>query len=93
MVKSKGNRLISLLGKKYTMEIIKTASESPKRFSGFPESCGSDKMKFQRLRQLEDKGILVVTAERISGRHYPLYKLSEKGRKILKISEEIEKIR
>lgn len=82
---------IRLLGKKWTGMIIRVLLGGPRRFSDFKRQIPtlSDRLLTERLRELEDHGILVrevfpdrpVTIE---------YRLSDKGRALEPVVEAIQ---
>ncbi len=84
--------VMGILAKKYTYDILKLL-ERERRFKDISKACESEKMRTQRLKELEQLNMIKAKAERIGGRAVSLYSISEKGRKILKIAEEIEKLK
>ncbi len=85
--------MMGILAKKYTYDILKLLEKDTKRFKDISSVCESEKMRTQRLKELEQLNMIKAKAERIGGRAVSLYSISEKGRKILKIAEEIEKLK
>jgi DNA-binding HxlR family transcriptional regulator len=90
---TKGNKdIIRLLGKKYTYEMLLSLEKGPKRFKALADACGVEKMRVQRLRELESLDMIKVRARRLDGRSVSIYSISEKGRKIAKLAEDIRKL-
>ena len=84
--------VITLLGKKYTYEMLESLERSPKRFTEISDVCKVDKMRAQRLRELESLDLIKAKAKRIGRRAVSIYSLSEKGRKALRLAEELKKL-
>lgn len=47
------------------------------------KACGQQKVLSDRLRELEEDGLIAVKIERVKRRALQFYMLSEKGRKIV----------
>ena len=84
--------MLNLLSKKYTQKMLNALNEGPKRFKDLSPSCENEKMRTQRLGEFEKLGIVKVTPQRIGRRSISVYELSEKGKKILKLSEGITEL-
>ncbi len=87
----KQKQTLKLLSKKYTYEILNKL-QSPRRFKELGDICKIEKMRTQRLKELEKINLIKVTPKRMDGRSISLYEISGKGRKVLKISEELSNI-
>ena len=86
------DKVFRLLSKKYTYSMLKKLNEGPKRFKELSSVCRIEKMRAQRLSELEKLKIVRITIKRVHGRHVPFYELSNRGKKLLKLTEEIKKI-
>ena len=77
---------LELLGGKWTSLVLLTLAAGPARFGQLRGQLPhlSDKVLTERLRELENRGLLVRTQCRISGR-FPLYQLTPRGRSLLPI--------
>lgn len=90
--KCEGKGIIKLLGKKYTYSMLMTLEKGPKRFKAMSDACAGEKMRTQRLRELESLELIKVRAKRHGRRAISVYSLSEKGRKALKLTEDLKKL-
>jgi DNA-binding HxlR family transcriptional regulator len=84
-------RAVLLLGKKWTGLILRVLMDGPKRFSDFGAEVPqlSDRMLSERLKELEDAGIV----ERVVHPLKPVqieYVLTEKGRELHPVVEAIQ---
>lgn len=86
------DEILKLLGKKYTYRMLSSLKQSPKRFKALAEVCQIEKMRTQRLRELESLELIKVRAKRIGRRPISIYSISEKGKKVLKLAEDIKKL-
>ncbi|MCX6814350.1 MAG: winged helix-turn-helix transcriptional regulator [Candidatus Aenigmarchaeota archaeon] len=90
---AKGEKgIIRLLGKKYTYEMLMSLEKSPKRFKALSDACTVEKMRVQRLRELESLELIKVRAKRLGGRSVSIYSISEKGRKVVRLAEGIKRL-
>src|SRR5215210_4102840 len=78
-----------IIGSKWTAVIVHDLSEGARRFSELERSCPgiSPRTLSERLRILEQEGIIA----RHSGRRRVEYELSEKGRALLPIIDEMRR--
>jgi len=84
--------LLSIIGKTYTYEIL-SALKGEKRFKELAEACQIEKMRTERLKELENAGLVRVRLERIGRRPVSIYGLTDSGKKILKLAEEMMKVK
>ena len=84
--------IMHLIGKKYTYEMLRSLEKGSKRFKAMHDVCKIEKMRVQRLRELESLELIKVRAKRIGRRAVSIYSLSEKGKKALKLAENIKKL-
>lgn len=84
--------LLSIIGKTYTYEILSALREE-KRFKELAEACHIEKMRTERLKELESAGLVKVRLERIGRRPVSIYGLTDSGKKILKLAEEMRKVK
>lgn len=76
--------VFSTLGKAYAFEIMELLDkEKQLRFSEIKRACGQQKVLSDRLRELEEEGLIAVKIERIRRRALQFYMLSEKGKEIV----------
>ena len=88
----KSRDILNLMSKKYSYKMLKGLEEGPKRFKDLSYACSGEKMRAQRLREFEDFKLLNVNLERMGRRAVSVYELSDAGRSILRLAEEIKKV-
>lgn len=85
--------ILDILGKKYAFKILKLLENRPRqRFKDIYDACPIEKMGTRRLRELEDLGFIKVDVDRIGRKHVSIYSISEKGKLLLKILNELKKL-
>ncbi len=86
--------IFAAIGKAYAFEILLfLEGKSPLRFTDIHPACRQEKVRAQRLRELEKEKLIEVKMERLKGRAILRYSLSDKGERILQHMKEIQKIR
>jgi DNA-binding HxlR family transcriptional regulator len=82
----------AIIGAKWTAILVHDLSEGPRRFSELEHSCCgiSPRTLSERLRALEDEGILVRRSYQESPPRVE-YELAEKGASLLPIIEEMRR--
>lgn len=84
--------ILQLIGKKYTYEILKVLSESSNvRFKDLGKACPIEKMRSQRLRELEESGLIKSSIIKLGRRPVLIYNISERGREVLELLDKITK--
>lgn len=83
---------MNVLAKKYTYNILKALKEGPRRFKDISSACENEKMRSERLKELEKFNLIKVRVERIKGRAVSIYEISEKGKQTLKLVEDIKRL-
>ena len=68
-----------VIGKVYSLDILETLLNSPKRFSDLSKACPIEKTRSQRLKQLKEEGLVDVAVMEKGRRNFIHYKLTEKG--------------
>ncbi len=84
--------ILKLLAKKYVFEILTALEEMPRRFKDLLTACEGEKMRTQRLRELENIKLIFVRVERVGRRPVSIYNISKRGREALRLIKEIKKI-
>lgn len=84
--------VIRLLGRKYTYDILKSLENRSRRFKEMADVCKGEKMRAQRLKELRSVELIKVRAKRVEGRPVSIYSLSEKGKRTIKLAEELQKL-
>lgn len=88
----KQKTVLNLLAKKYTYEILKSLKKGPKRFKDLKNVCENEKMRTQRLKELEDLKMIKSRPKKIGRRAVCIYDLSDTGKVTLKLAEEVKKL-
>lgn len=74
--------MLHLVGEKYIYEILRSLSESPKRYTDLKQVCSSDRTLTRKLQNLQDAG-LVDTEMGKKGRKAVInYRLTDRGRAV-----------
>ena len=77
-------KIIMVLGKPYSMDIMQSLFESPKRFTDINKACPIEKTRAKRLKELTDEKLIEAVIKPISKRNFVHYKLTKKGENIFK---------
>jgi len=84
---------LQFLGKKYVYEMLKFMDGKEQlRFRDLEKVCPIEKMRNQRLREFEKFRLIQSDVKKIGRRPISVYSLSEKGKKVLALLEELRKI-
>jgi len=73
-----------VIGKPYSMDILHSLSESPKRFSDLNRACPIEKTRSKRLKELTDEKFIEAIIKSIGKRNFVHYNLTRKGERIFK---------
>jgi len=84
--------VLSLFTKKYTYEILKSLEKGPKRFKDLKSVCENEKMRTQRIKELEEFKIIKSKPTKVGRRAVCVYDLSDVGKATLKLAEEVKKL-
>jgi DNA-binding HxlR family transcriptional regulator len=71
--------LFITIGKPYSLDIMMSLFESPKRFTDLNKACPIEKTRTKRLKELLDEGLIDVTVKPIGKRNFMHYILTKKG--------------
>jgi len=76
----------------FVFGILKSLKGDPRRFSDFCECCPNETTRSKKLKELEHCGMIEQKAQKINGndKNYVYYSLTEKGKKVLRLLEEVE---
>lgn len=81
------------MGKKYSYEILKTLSNVKEaRFKDLYKACPIEKMRTQRLKELEENGLVKSSVTKLGRRPILVYNISDRGRKVLELFIKLERI-
>lgn len=85
MVSKNREELLSLVGKKYTYDILEFLFDVEAcRFKDLRKACPIEKMRTERLKELEDKGLIKSQATKIGNRAILVYEIAEEGKKVFR---------
>lgn len=85
--------IFAVLGKAYAFEVLRFLEENPSsRFTDISPACRQEKVRAQRLRELEKEKLIEVKVKRVKGRAIQFYSLSNKGKEILSHMREIDRV-
>jgi DNA-binding HxlR family transcriptional regulator len=82
--------LLKLLINDYSREMLRFLEE-PRRFKDLSAVCRVEKTRSERLREFERFNLIKVKPTRVGRRPVSIYRISETGRKALKLSDEIDR--
>jgi len=83
---------IKLLAKAFAIEILTALNKQPLRFVDLKEHCPNDRTRALRLKELRKTGFIIMTVKEIKNHSFIHYQITDKGRKALKLIEQIEKL-
>lgn len=85
---------LRVAGLKGTMEILECLEKGEGTWSGIQKECTmiSHRIFNTRLKQLENQGFITSRAEMISKKATKIYSLTKKGKMMLELMGQIEKI-
>jgi DNA-binding HxlR family transcriptional regulator len=74
--------------------IMKSLKDDPKRFTDFSECCPNETTRSKKLRELEKCRLIEQQLKHNddNSKTYVCYTLTEKGKKVLQLLEEISKL-
>jgi len=82
--------LIPLLGERYVLNILDTLLRGQKRFVDLADACPNEKTRTNKLRSLEEAGLIETVSSKMGKRFFVHYKLTEKGNRMLQELMRIE---
>ncbi len=80
--------IVMVIGKPYSLEILESLFENPKRFSDLNKACPIEKTRAKRLKELKEHGLIEVIIMERKSRSFMHYKLTEKGESALRKARE-----
>ncbi|MBI2151619.1 helix-turn-helix transcriptional regulator [Candidatus Woesearchaeota archaeon] len=75
--------VIEIIGKIGTLKILELLENAPRRYNQLKSSCSSDRTLSQRLKQLDECGLVEAISIKSEGRFFVHYKITERGKEIL----------
>jgi len=88
-LEKKKAKTIGVLGKPFSIEILQALSEKPLRFSDLKKQCPNDRTRTSRLKKLREGGFIKTVIIQIEERSFIHYDLTEKGKKVLELLEQL----
>jgi DNA-binding HxlR family transcriptional regulator len=78
----------------FVFGILKSLKDDPRRFSDFCECCPNETTRSKKLKELEHCGLIEQKLQKNNGnsKNYVHYSLTEKGKKVLQLLEEIHRL-
>ena len=83
---------ISLLGQSYVADLLASISEKPKMFKDLSPVCPNERTRSKKLKELVEEGLVTTVALKVERRHFVHYKLTEKGKKLVRALSAIKDI-
>ena len=72
-------KIIMVIGKPYSMDILQSLFESPKRFTDLGRACPIEKTRSKRLKELSDNNLIEAIVKPIGKRNFVHYTLTKEG--------------
>ena len=76
--------LISLLGEKYVLDIMSSLDAGPKRYTQLKDACPIDRTLTEKLRKLQDAGLVGTEARSVNKKPAIHYNLTKRGIAVLR---------
>jgi len=77
-----------VISKPYSLDILESLQQSPKRFTDLGKACPIEKTRSKRLKELSDASLVQVVVMEKRKRKFIHYKLTEKGETALRKARE-----
>lgn len=84
-------QLFMIMGKPYSMDILHSLFESPKRFTDLGKACPIEKTRIKRLKELMDEKLVEVIVKPIGKRNFVHYRLTKKGEEMFRKAIDMSK--
>ena len=75
--------IFKLLGQKFTIKLLESLAELPKRYSQLSDICSNDRTMSLKLRELEKNKLIETALSKDGKKSFIVYKLTEKGIEIM----------
>ncbi|RLI21958.1 hypothetical protein DRO54_02395 [Candidatus Bathyarchaeota archaeon] len=85
-------KIVKLLARAFAIEILHALNEAPLRFVDLKDYCPNERTRALRLKELRKIGFIMATVIEIENHSYIHYQITEKGRKVLQLLNELEKL-
>jgi DNA-binding HxlR family transcriptional regulator len=81
--------LIRTLAQTYGLEILEALEEKPLRYTDLTKYGHNERTRSQRLKKLEDLGLISTASLKVNKRNFVHYELTDKGRQVMQRIKEI----
>lgn len=81
--------IIRLLSQTYALDILDALNKKPLRFSDLASCSPNERTRSQRLKELENIGLIHTASMKVGKRYFVHYALTDKGKLILQKVKEI----
>ena len=92
MVSLNKYKIVKLLAKNYTIEILSALSEKPLRYAELKKHCPNDRTRTIRLKELKKVELISVIVKEVENHDFLHYQITEKGRKTLQLINQLTEI-
>ena len=89
----KEKNMLQILSRSHAMEILNSISKKPMRFLDLKDVCKSNRTRSARLKQLEDKGLIMAVPKMIGRRAYTFYEITPLGKEALNLGEKLVRLK
>lgn len=85
--------LIRTLAQTYSLDILEALEERPLRFTDLADPGPNEATRSQRLKELEEAGLISTVSLKIDKRNFVHYRLTENGKRVLQKAREIAEVK
>lgn len=78
-----------MLAQTYALEMLEAVSKKPLRFTDLENYSPNERTRSQRLKDLEQAGLITTTSLKINRRFFVHYTATNKGRQVLQKAKEL----
>lgn len=82
--------LIKVLAQTYALDILEALSKKPLRYTDLENYSPNERTRSQRLKELENLGLISTASLKIGKRSFVHYELTSKGRSVLEKARALE---
>ena len=75
--------ILLVISKPYSLSILESLLQSPKRFSDLNKVCPIEKTRSQRLKELKSDNLIKTISKEKARRNFIHYQLTKKGKKTM----------
>ena len=81
--------LLYIIAQTYALDVLEAVNKRPMRFTDLEAACPNEKTRSQRLKELEEGGLITTGSLKIGRRYFVHYTLTSKGRQALQKVREL----